>query len=61
MRVICTCQDCGKVIEKRASGTDEDRIAESMVSYLARRHREKTGHKTSAIERRSDEATESPN
>ncbi len=55
---VCTCNDCGKVIEKRTDPDATDRIAETMVSYLARRHREKTGHKTSAIEYRPDEVDE---
>lgn len=55
MRVVCTCADCGKVIEKRSTSPDLDRTAETMVSYLARRHREKTGHRTLPIETKPDE------
>lgn len=45
-----TCHDCGKVFEKRGDDTaDLNDIGRRMVSYLARRHREKTGHTTSPI------------
>ena len=59
MRTVSTCNQCGKVFEKQYSedaGGDHDEIAMSMVSYLARRHREKTGHTTSPIQRLSDTA-----
>lgn len=49
MRVSSTCQNCGKVIEKTAETPSLEDIAVSMVSYLARRHREKTGHETSEV------------
>jgi hypothetical protein len=49
-----TCNDCGRVFEKRGDNTAElNDIGRRMVAYLARRHREKTGHTTSPI-------TESP-
>lgn len=45
-----TCNDCGKVFEKRCDRTAElIDIGRRMVSYLARRHHEKAGHTTSLI------------
>ena len=41
--------DDGKVMEKTAETPSLEDIAVSMVSYLARRHREKTGHETSKV------------
>ena len=59
MKLKSTCLVCGKVFEK-ASGAGPDAhsvesIAESMVSYLARRHSEKTGHATSAVVRDAED------
>lgn len=48
-KVTSKCSDCGKVFEKTAETPSTGEIAEQMVSYLARRHREKTGHTTSPI------------
>jgi hypothetical protein len=49
MRVSSTCQNCGKVFEKPIETPGVEDIAVSMVRYLARRHREKTGHETSEV------------
>jgi hypothetical protein len=55
MKLRSTCLVCGQVFEKEAGDVESiDRIAESMVSYLARRHREKTGHTTSPIVRHAE-------
>jgi len=55
MKVQSRCLVCGKVFEKSDDGSpDPDSIAERMVSYLALRHREKTGHATSPIVKDDD-------
>ncbi len=48
-RIACVCADCGKVFEKTAYQPSEVEMGQTMVSYLARRHREKTGHATTPI------------
>lgn len=54
VRVFCSCEQCNTFIEKVAQKPSEEEVAWAMVSYLARRHREKTGHTTTAIEKRDD-------